>query len=278
MQEQFKASPEQPKIFSPEMLEALTHKTVKLNKSHSLQMEPFIDLYTLDGVRQDYAEIAEKMSQYLEQKLSPASKLGFIFETALLDTGERHHWFGENSELVKASKYDDIKNGVDMIATILSDFDTAHHLTLASDLTFSQHGTSEKFNRVINDIHRERMAEVKYFHSDLLDFTGKLSNVPKTVVGLDIENLNRFLTQWLHEPELAQKQFGGSILQQIKFQSTAFSKYAGQVHGTHHRIARRYRTTATVIDQILENEYRDIAIPENNATKTIQALGERLCA
>ncbi len=269
-------SPNESPLFTPELIKPLTQKAIEANSEHSLDMEPFIETYGLETVRKDYGEIAVRLKSYMEQKLSPGSKMGFIFESAFLDIGSKNSWFGENSELTHASKYDDLKNGVDLVSTILRPNDSAHHLAIASDLTYSQPSSSAKFNRVANGIHAGNLAEIKYFHSDLLGFTGRLRNVPRTVIGLDVKNLELFLTNWLREPELAQKQFGLTIMNQIAAQSRGFAALAQATHGKSSPAARAYRTTHDVTQEIIERDYQGIEAPEDTITNTIKAASQRL--
>ncbi len=263
-------------IFEPTMLKTLTERAIKTNSESSLNMEPFIDLYGLENVKSDYSEIADKLSGYMEKKLSPSEKMGFIFESAFLDIGVKGHWFGPNSEIKHTSKYDDIKNGVDMVSTILDNEDSAHHLAIASDLTFSKMNSSEKFNRILNNIQAGKLAEIKYFHSELLGFTGKLSNLPRTVIGLDVKNLETFLTNWTREPELTQLQFGLTVLSQIKEQSSGFAHFAKRIHGQDHPVTRTYRRAQNVISEIIDENYNNIQIMDDSILDVITKQSQRL--
>lgn len=117
------------------------------------------------------------------------------------------------------------------------------------------------------------MASLRYYHSDLIHFTGELRNIPKTVVGLDTNNLNRFLTYWIREPELAQKQFGGLMLKQMKVQCQALAKVAGLKHP---QTRDAYRRAETIIRMLLDNEYRGIETPEDRFSQHIEAYCSKL--
>jgi hypothetical protein len=271
--ERFTHQPNEVEIFQPDILKKLVHKTQETNDSYSISMQPFIDLYGLETVKSDYSKIADRLLTHFDHKLSGPEKMGHIFENAFLDIGSRGHWFGEKSELTKASKFDDIMNGVDMIATIVASDDNARHLAIASDLTFSFPGVSEKFNKILNGVRQGKMAQVKYFNSELLHITGQLRNIPRTVVGLDVENLNNFLLRWIKEPELAQLQYGGIMLNQISTQSRAFAAVAGKKQEL---VSNTYNRAADIIDEVLTREYKGIEMPHDKLGSAVAKHSERL--
>ncbi len=271
--EQFSQRVTDHEIFHPDILKKLVTKTKETNETYSMSLQPFIDLYGMDTVKKDYAIIAERLLTHFDHKLSGSEKMGHIFENAFLDIGSRGNWFGEKSELVKASKFDDIMNGVDMIATIVDNDSSARHLAIASDLTFSFPGISEKFNKILNGVRQGKMAQVKYFNSDLLHITGQLRNIPRTVVGLDVENLNRFLLTWIKEPELAQLQYGGIMLHQITTQSRAFAAVAGKKQPM---VSDAYNRAADAIDVVLQSEYKNIEMPTDKLATLVTKHSERL--
>lgn len=271
--ERLSTQPNHQEIFHPDVLKILVKKTIETNDTYSISLQPFIELYGMETVKKDYALIAERILKHFDHQLSGPEKMGRIFENAFLDIGSRGNWFGEKSELVRASKFDDIMNGVDMIATIVADDDSARHLAIASDLTFSFPGVSEKFNKILNGVRQGKMAKVKYFNSELLHVTGELRNIPRTVVGLDVENLNHFLLNWIKEPELAQLQYGGIMLNQITAQCRAFAAVAGNKQEL---VSESYNRAADIIDTLLAQEYKGIEIPPDKLATAVSKHSQRL--
>lgn len=263
-------------IFEGKKLQMLTKKAIESNKNHSLDMKPFIELYGKSTIQEDYLPIAEKIKAHLEGRLSPSEKMGHIFESAFVEIGSAHNWFGDQSELVHTSKYDDINNGVDAIVTIKKEDSSARHIALASDLTYSYEQSSVKYSKIVNDVYAGRLAKIKYFHSDMLGFTGRLTNLPKTVIGIDKNNLKKFLTNWLQEPELAQLQYGALILEQIKQQSISFSALAKKVHGPGSSIEKVYAQSAAISDEIINSTYQGIELPEDALSEAIANQSEML--
>lgn len=262
-------------MFETKTNNLLTRKAIECKSARTLSLEPFIEAYGLAAIKEDYGRIAEKMAGYMDHKLSPSERLGFIFESAFLDVGKQG-WFGENSELVHASMFDDIENKIDTVATIRRPDSSARHIAIASDLAFGFERASAKFNHIIQDVHTGKLAQMKYFHSDLLGFTGRLKNIPKTVVGLDKENLNSFLLNWLREPELAQLQFGAHMITQIHEQSKGLAALAKRKHGGGSLVTDAYERTAQVTNEILLETYNGIEPPSDNITKAITDHSKRL--
>ncbi len=269
--ERFTKEPEQQlEIFQPNVLRNLAERSKLVEEKNSLNLEPFIDLYGKDQVTSDYGKIAERLIHF-NQSPSSSESMGRIFESAFLDAGQRGHWFGARSELRRASKFDDILNGVDTIASISTEKNGVSHIAVASDLTFSHMSSSEKFNRIKSGVYGGKLAEIKYFHSDMLDFTGRLSNVPRTVIGLEPSNLNRFLLNWIREPELAQRQYGLVVLRQIATQSEALAQFARHKH-----VKDKYDQAATIVNDLIGREYQGIEAPEDKISQSLTAACNRL--
>lgn len=256
-------------IFEKQFMNVLMRKTSETNNKHTLSMQPFIDLYGLNKVKSDYAEIADKILTFNKTEMTPEQKMGHIFEAAFLDLGSSHNWFGGNSEITRASRYDDIKFGVDMVGTVVNPENTAQHFEIASDLTFSYNKAGEKFMRIRNDLHRGKMAQMNYYHSDLMGYTGQLRNIPRTVIALDTNNLQKFLVNWVREPELEQLQFGAVMMRQIKEQSETFSYVCSKKHGKNHATTRNYQRTEEISNRLLDTVYSGLEIPDDRISELL---------
>lgn len=267
----------EPGFFDQKTISNLVRRATEVNTGSSMSMEIFIETYGMEKVKQDYSKVADRLKGFLEQRMEGSEKLGHVFEAAFLDLASRHNWFGHKSEVQKASRYDDIINGVDMITTVLDKENNARHFEIATDITMSAAGLATKFNKIKSDVYRGKLAEINYYHSDLLDFTGTLRNIPRTVIALDHKNMHQFLTHWLNEPELAQRQFAQIALQQISAQAKGFAGYAKQIHGEDSIGHRRYRNTYQVAQEMIETESNDsIQIPEDRCLESIKNMSAAL--
>lgn len=166
-------------------------------------------------------------------------------------------------------------NGIDIITTLLDSTNTVRQFEVASDLTISYHGVAEKFNKITNNVRNGKLATINYYHSELMGYTGKLIDVPRTVIALDQHNMQKFLRNWLHEPELSQEQFAKVMLHQIATQAQGFARLARNVHGSDSRIYRRYNNTHQVSQNLLETG-QSYELPDDKAAEAITALSSRI--
>ena len=85
---------------------------------------------------------------------------------------------------------------------------------------------------IIKDIEAKRLSRIRYFHSEAMGYTGQLSNLPKTVIGLDKEHVADFIRLWTHDPTNPDIiQFRNIMLLQLMRQLRFFTSYADQKHG-----------------------------------------------
>jgi len=174
-----------------------------------INMEDFRDRFGESVVEEDIRElqrIKDKISaEFYERYRDQPSKLkelaetdkkrGEAFEVLIIDQGELHGWFGDQTSLTRTSEYDDIKNGVDMVLEFRSE-DGAEHIALAIDA--SMHGglieLLKKLQRNRDKLIGERkVAEVKYYTSEPSEFKGKLDAVIPVVIGVDGSNADELM-------------------------------------------------------------------------------------
>lgn len=184
--------------------------------------------------------------------------MALIFEALVLDQTERSNWLGENAMTVRASKFDDYANGVDMIVEFPEEI--SRHLALAVDVTTSEM-LAKKFSRIREEIDRGRLSRVKYYDSK--NFRGELKNVPRIIIGADQSSVRQAGELWLENKnkELAVHPMQNIILDEIVFQLKAFSDYAAG-RGKK-EIADSYNNSLKIIERIIR-EKNALFPPEND--------------
>lgn len=106
------------------------------------------------------------------------------------------------------------------------------HIGFSTDLTYGYDASTEKIEGIINDINAKRLSKIRYFHSEAMGYTGQLSNLPKTVIGLDSEHVAEFIRLWTHDPTNPTiTQFRNIMLLQLIRQLRFFTQYADKKHG-----------------------------------------------
>ncbi|MEK9168011.1 MAG: hypothetical protein AAB769_01625 [Patescibacteria group bacterium] len=117
----------------------------KLIQENAIDPHMFADLYGRENVERDLKKVAE-----FEKKFSkdPAHKTAKVLEAIML-AGELHNWFGNNTEVIKSSRFDDIIGGTDLILELEEIMPRRFsQLSIAVDVTFSSLAQEKKFERI----------------------------------------------------------------------------------------------------------------------------------
>lgn len=148
--------------------------------------------YDDDKIRRDLAIVAD-----LEKKFdpAPAKKAAEVLEAVMLNA-ELNNWFGQNSEIIKTSAFDDYINGVDMVAEFEESPNPLTHLGLAVDVTFGSNGIDKKFSRIKEEIGSGQLAQIKYFYSEKEGVRGPRKNLPRVVVGVEWSKIAELAGMW----------------------------------------------------------------------------------
>lgn len=175
-----------------------------------------------------------------------------ILEAVISDHAEMSNWFGPNSFSVKTSRYDDIKNGVDMVIEFVED-NSASHLALGIDVTFSPR-LDKNFQRIKGEIEQGQLAKIKYFRSEALNFRGELTNLPRFVIMVDNKTAQNLAKLWFQgeNNKLGEHFVQLQILSQILIQAELFSRYAQKIGKIN--IAKTYQKVKEIIKPIFQEK------------------------
>jgi hypothetical protein len=202
-----------------------------------IEEEDFEDLYSKKTVEADM-EWVRKEEERFEREDTPeqkeARKISTIFETLIYDQAEMSEWLGKSAITIKSSRYDDIKNGIDLIIEFPdSEEVAASHLALAVDVTLSSE-LEKKMSGIKRDIEHGKLSTVKYFKSETLDIRGEKKDVPKVVIGADSKTLNTVIDLWMQQTgeskdRLSRHPIQFIILEEIMLQLEKFRDYGEKI-------------------------------------------------
>jgi len=262
-------------LIGPQLLKSAVEKSRGITETYSPNMKPFIGHYGVDAVKRDLEKVLryEKRhaASHKESGSEKEKELASVFENLFLEAADTEGWFG-NAELGRPTKFDDYVNGIDVLMTLFDKEDNATHLELSSDLTFGTQASSDKLQKVIGDIDRGDLAKVKYFHSDHMGFTGALTDVPRTVIGLDRTNLPEFIRGRVHGT-VDSEPFRNTMLLQLQSQLKFFRNYADKVWGEH-PIRRKYGQASRAVDTVISDlDFDRDNVLEDTITDNIRELG-----
>lgn len=255
MFERFSAGPR------PDVLEA-KHRERITQAAHKKALEQFEDDDTIDPANfkdydksiivDDLRKVREREAQFAAQETPEterARKYATILEGIIHEQVELSDWLGPDVMTRKASRYDDIFNGVDSIAEFESD-DNPAVLALSLDVTYAH--PEKKLKRIRNEIDADTLSRIKYFESSDGRFQGSLSKVPRVIIGTDFLQIERLATLWVEgkKTELANDPVQWIILNEIASQLRAFQAYA-QRNGRP-RTAQIFAQNLRLIERVMD--------------------------
>ncbi len=262
--------------FNREKMGTIDKAYSALMKEHErIEMDEFEDLYDVGSDKETIKEYEKKFEE--DPTLNKeADYFTELFEALFTDLAEKGRWFDE-AVIQNASRYDDIVNGIDIIAEFQKE-GMFSHLGFAIDLTFSNKIRS-KLNRIKREIESGELAKIKYYlSSEEAGVRGELRNVPRVIVGADVNSIKNLANLWFQKRQLSENvnakgqtetikkalreklqeatndlkthDIQHRILRQIEFQLEAYLKYAQEEEKT--EVAKRLETSLGKIRQIMD--------------------------
>lgn len=264
------------KIIFPD-LEKRFREAEESLREYKIDMTLFYDLYGKEKVQEDILEVDAIKEKFLEEDTpseKEAKKMAVIFESLFNKHGEQSNWLGENASIIPTSDYDDIVNGVDAIAEFSEEGKNPYHLGLGVDVTYSSH-IKKKFEKIKKSIDKGKLSEIKYFHSTNMDFTGKLSQIPRVVISITRETLRELvnLNENKKNKELASHFVQFQMLDEILMQLEVFKEYAENVGQM--KIAEKFEITKRIISEICENKKESVS-DSGKRDRSLKLLEEQM--
>lgn len=171
--------------------ERLYEAAVESLNSEKVRCSDFRDLYDPAMIKADLEYVRQKRLEFGEA--DDIRKWATILEVVIHEQIELSEWLGSGVTTVRASDYDDIRNGIDTIVEFLLEGAQPNYLALAVDVTFSPN-IEDKLERIKQSIREGKLGYVKYFKSER--FRGELRQVPVVVVGTDIVTAKQLGNLW----------------------------------------------------------------------------------
>lgn len=246
-----------PQKLSREQLlkEMLPHMRMAYEKSQRVLVESAIKL---EDFRDLYEGVVDRDQEWVERMEAGQSETDIhkmhadIIEAILFEHIEQSNWFGESATTIKTSKFDDIRNGIDIIVEFEEETNRLVHMGLAVDVTFGNTAAQNKIMKIKENIENGILKEVKYFMSERSPHKGLYRNLPSVVVGVDRLHLDELARMWTDDGrkrEFAVHPVQMMILHEIRSQLMKFSKYAEQCGKKD--IAAIYQKQLSMVQQIL---------------------------
>ncbi len=238
--------------------------------------EEFVEKYGKEEIKKDlkYVEdMEDKFSKNDIKEQKEVNKLAIIFEAIVANEIYFSEWLGSGADATVSSRYDDIKNGVDVIVERDND-DEKYHLALALDVTFGQ-DVNDKFNKIKKEIDTGELTEVKYFSHDSNNIKIGLNNIPRVVIGADVITVKELSELWMSGDKrtLGEHKIQIQILEEIELQLKTFKDYARNIGRID--IADKYDKTLKIINRII-SEKIDISSEGIAEDRVFSAIRENM--
>lgn len=218
------------------------------------------DVYEREMVERHLAEVARLDAIFEADRLAAhenapyarnneVKEYGDILEGLIFDQIERAGWFGDGVRPVKTSKFDDYKNGVDMLVELEGG---RKPLALAVDVTFGFKGMKKKVDRILDEIDNNTLGFIRYYRSQDSSYEGKLGKLARVVVGIEMDTIQDLAAAWVKDggDEMLRDHYAQTlILSEIAIQLRAYESYARRTGKE--EVARVYGAELEKIEDIL---------------------------
>ena len=239
-----------------------------LLEQHVLKEESFL-FVDEDGhsnketIERHLAEVARLEGLFAEQlahgqEVVPGShpeevkQYGDILEAVIFDQIRRNEWFGPDVHVKKTSKYDDYKRGVDIVVEF--EHEMKKPLALAIDVTFGRKGMEAKINKILDEIDKDEPAYINYYRTEDGNFEGKLNNLARVVIGVELHAVQDMAASWVEGDDTALKEHYAQtlILSEVFSQLQAYAEYANRKGKS--RAEKAYRAEIAKVRSILDEK------------------------
>ncbi len=261
-------------------------KAVEALDRDAVKEKDFTDLYGEDNVQRDLARVEAAEGDFKRAETPQSKRLkdySTIFEWIVNQRVELSDYFGPNAFTKRASRYDDIVNGVDTILEFRNDPEQskkASYLTLGIDDTFStnQEVQERKLRRIQERITRGELARVKYFSSDYLNFRGELKNVPLIILGSELKTVAELRDLMLSGDNsgLDAHPIQNLLLHEARMQIEQFARYADRVgKGS---LAEIYGNSGRIIEEVIAQKpgFDEDALSQDRVFQAMRAALENV--
>ncbi|MBI1998756.1 MAG: hypothetical protein HYS73_00270 [Parcubacteria group bacterium] len=237
--------------------------------------------YTDEEIDVDIKNVHDKERRFDEEdtpEQKEQKKFAKMLEAMLNELIELHDWLGPNAETITTSDHDDIVNGVDMVVEFQDkEKKSASHLALAVDVTFAS-DIGKKIDRIKEGIKNGELSRIKYFASEFLEHSGELTDIPRVIIGADVNTIKNLGALWLAEDKkaLAGHEMQKVILEEVRIQLEVFAAYAQTKN--QEKVAEIYEKTLQTIQDILreKNDVSISALLQDGVFRAIRREAERL--
>ncbi len=162
----------------------------KIVRDGKLRMEDFDDVYGELVIKGDKESLRLSKSRYGDKE---KHQIASVVEWMMFDQIEKSNWLGEETYTYLTSDFDDVRGGADLVI----EFPVGENewRRMAVDVTVSEESAKKKVLSTKEDALEERLSKVKYFESYAEEYKREIRDLPKIVLGMDVEAFKSITTE-----------------------------------------------------------------------------------
>lgn len=242
---------------------------IYLKRDNKLQMDDFGDVYSEQEILKD-KNLLERMAS--NENYDRSDVQGTVLENIIVDIGEQNMWFGdEENYLIQLSEYDDkAPNGAHADAVLEIKTKDGNIMRLGIDFTLSANSSllNKKRAKCLDLIDSGKLANVKYFQSELTNEKGRLADIPIVMAGVDRETLHKLCKDVAKKENLTANPAQYMILDEILYQLDIFVAISASKHGMQNELTQELEAYREIFIEILKK--KESLRPDNFREKALQ--------
>jgi len=218
----------------------------------------FADAFSAEEIERDLSalERRERSFQGEDSLQKEFHAMADVLEAIVCQQGSLNSWFGDDAEVVKTSRFDDVMRGVDAVIEFAptEGHERAEHLALAVDITFNEDTEQAKLRKILGFIDRGDVVQIKYFDSEYAH--GPIT-APEVILGIERKHVTQLAETWAEGMDehnikkLAAHPVRDLLAIQALDQCAAFAAYAALKGNTEAEVA--YSRAGSLLQQSLEH-------------------------
>jgi len=189
------------------------------------EIQDFSDVINKNEIERDTTWLGQQRNRKQEVV---KTKRGEILEHVIRHHAEMSDWLGDNCYTVETTEYDDRANHIDFI--IEWEQEDGEAVRLAIDVTTTEDPDvfDKKESLIKDEIEKGWLSRVKYFQSEIDETKGKIQNLPRAVIAVSKENIQKLCGELINKKpaELAKSPEQLLLLDEIGTQMTDQIEYS----------------------------------------------------
>ena len=240
-----------------EVFEMFLKRSVKPREEDFIGVEGFGVMYTTESIKEDRRRVEYVKASKDYEKPTSAS---IVLENMMVEVMEKNEWLlpeGGEVNISHTTEFDDIiESGAHADAVVEMKTEDGTIIYFGIDFTTAEHPDrlNKKRNRYFNAIKHGKLFTVKYFQSDINDYSGPLQEIPVFAVGIDRETLAKMCKEYGISRDLSKCYVQHMVMEEILHQLDENIAQAHIQHGHENSLCEKLEMYREILIEIAEKK------------------------